>query len=158
MRTGLWMIPLANSITTLTHSISNPTPIAMALHVDAMLSAAEYARYVHQCLCSPPATTLLHTLEKSAELKTITGLTMALICAHLPQSMATDKGHMQQQCANTASTRNNQANIIAARNKIDQMSPTQEACAMHNMVFFAALADATSGTMYTDLTGAFPVR
>ncbi len=38
------------------------------------------------------------------------------------------------------------------------MSPTQEACAMHDMFCFAALADANTGTMYTNLTGAFPVQ
>ncbi len=83
-RTGLWMIPLTNGITILPHSTSNPTPIAMAAHLVATSSAAEYACYVHQCLCSPPATTLPHALEKSTELKTIPGLTVALIRAHLP--------------------------------------------------------------------------
>jgi hypothetical protein len=62
-RMGLWMIPLTNGITTLPHSTSDPTPITMAAHVVATLSATEYTRYVHQCLCSPPPTTLLHTLE-----------------------------------------------------------------------------------------------
>ncbi len=38
------------------------------------------------------------------------------------------------------------------------MFPIHEACAVQDMFCFAALADATSGTMYTDLTGAFPVR
>jgi hypothetical protein len=65
---------------------------------------------------------------------------------------------MRWQRANTASTRNNQADIIAARNEVDQMSPTQEACAMHDMFCFAALADANTGTMYTNLTGAFPIQ
>jgi hypothetical protein len=65
---------------------------------------------------------------------------------------------MQRQCANTASTHNNQANIIAARNKVNQMSPTQEACTMHDMFCFAALTDATMGTMYTNLMGAFPAQ
>ena len=38
------------------------------------------------------------------------------------------------------------------------MFPTHKACAVQDMFCFAALADATTGTMYTDLTGAFPVR
>jgi hypothetical protein len=33
-----------------------------------------------------------------------------------------------------------------------------EACAAQDMFCFAALADAMTGTMYTDPTGAFPVR
>jgi hypothetical protein len=72
--------------------------------------------------------------------------------------MAMDKGHMQGQRANTASTCNNQTDIIATCNEVDQMSPTQEACAMHDMFCFAALADATTATMYTNLTGAFPIQ
>ncbi len=38
------------------------------------------------------------------------------------------------------------------------MFPTHEAYAVQDMTCFAAFADATTGTMYTDLTGAFPVR
>jgi hypothetical protein len=124
----------------------------------ATSSAAEYARYVHQLLCSPPATTLLLALEKSTELKTIPGLTPALIHSHLPRSTATDKGHMRRHRANTASTRNTHADIVLARTKVDNMFPCYEACAIHDMFCFAALADANTGTMYTDLTGAFPVQ
>jgi hypothetical protein len=36
--------------------------------------------------------------------------------------------------------------------------PTEEICAAHDMFWFAALADLHTGTMYTDLTGTFPVR
>ncbi len=36
--------------------------------------------------------------------------------------------------------------------------PTEEICAAHDMFCFAALADLHLGTMYTDLTGAFPVH
>jgi hypothetical protein len=36
--------------------------------------------------------------------------------------------------------------------------PTEEICVAHDMFCFAALADLKMGTMYTDLTGAFPVR
>ncbi len=36
--------------------------------------------------------------------------------------------------------------------------PTEEICAAYNLFCFAALANLHMGTMYTDLTGAFPVR
>jgi hypothetical protein len=58
----------------------------------------------------------------------------------------------------TASTRNKHADVILARAKVDRMFPAHEACAAQDMFCFAPLADATTGTMYTDLTGAFPVR
>jgi hypothetical protein len=38
------------------------------------------------------------------------------------------------------------------------MFPVHKACAAQDMFCFATLADAATGTMYTDLTGAFPVR
>jgi hypothetical protein len=68
-----------------------------------------------------------------------------------------DKGHMHWHCSNTASTRNAQSGIIAAHEEVDHMLPMQEAYVVHNMVCYAALGDATTGTMYTDLTGTLPV-
>ncbi len=65
---------------------------------------------------------------------------------------------MQCHQANTASTCNMQADIIAARAKVDCMFPPQEICAMQDMFCFAVLVDAITGTMYTNITGAFPVR
>jgi hypothetical protein len=65
---------------------------------------------------------------------------------------------MRCQHSNTASTRNKHADIILARAKVDHMFPAHEACAVQDMSCFATLADATTGTMYTDLTDAFPVR
>jgi hypothetical protein len=50
-----------------------------------------------------------------------------------------------------------QADIIAARAEVDCMFPPQEICAMQDMFCFAALADAITGTMYTNITGAFVV-
>jgi hypothetical protein len=51
-----------------------------------------------------------------------------------------------------------QANIILARAKVDCLFPSQEICAVQDVFCFAALADAITGTMYTDITGTFPVR
>jgi hypothetical protein len=109
-------------------------------------------------MCSLPASTLLQALDLSEELATIPGLTTTLIKNHLPRSNITNKGHMQQHQANTASTRSVQANIIAAHAKVDRMVPPQEICAMQDMFCFAVLANAITGTMYTNITSAFPVR
>jgi hypothetical protein len=38
------------------------------------------------------------------------------------------------------------------------MMPQQEACSMQDVFCIAALADANTGTMHTDLTSSFPVR
>ena len=120
----------------------HPT-VAMAANIDATSSTAKYARYIHQTLCSPTAATLLLALTKSTELKITPGLTATLIHNHFPKSTATDKGHMRRHCANTASTRNNHPAIVLARAEVDNMFPMHEACAVHDMFCFAALADAT---------------
>ncbi len=65
---------------------------------------------------------------------------------------------MHRHGSNTASMCNIQNNKVAAWTEVDQMMPQQEACSMHDMFCFAALPNANTGTMYTDLTIAFPVR
>jgi hypothetical protein len=155
-RTGLWMIPLSKDAKAPPADF-HPT-VAMAANIDATSSTAKYACYIHQTLCSPTAATLLHALTKSTELKTIPGLTTNLIHAHLPKSTATDKGHMRPHRANTASTCNNHPAIVQACAEVDNMFPIHKTCAVHDIFCFAALADAKAGTMYTDITGAFPVR
>ncbi len=135
----------------------NLPSIAIATNVDATSSLAKCAHYVHQLLCSRLVATLLQTLATSTKLTTIPGLTPALICSHLPRSMATNKGHMCHHRLCTASTHNNHTNIVLARAKVDQMCPPHKACAVRNMFFFASLADATLGMMYTNITGAFPI-
>ncbi len=57
-----------------------------------------------------------------------------------------------------ASTHNNQKAIISAHHLVDDLQPTEEICAAYNIYCFAVLAGDNPGTMYTDLTGAFPVR
>jgi hypothetical protein len=159
-QTGLWMITLTGTPTTTPTAkpAMCPPPIAMAANVEATSSAAEYAGYIHKLLCSPPAATLLHALNRSKELMTIPGLTLALIHAHLLQSTTTNKGHMQCHRANMASTHNTHANIMAACVDVNSMSPSQEVCSLQEMFCFATLAKANTSTMYTDLTGAFHIR
>jgi hypothetical protein len=121
-RTGLWMVPLketnaqaANPPISSAPTTTTATPtFAIAANVDATLSATKYARYIHQCMCSPPSATILGALDRSEELTTIPGLTPALIKNHLPCSTATDKQHMCQHRSNTASTQNMQDDIVTA--------------------------------------------
>jgi hypothetical protein len=109
-------------------------------------------------MCSLPSATLLGALDCSEELATIPELTPALIKNHLPCSTSTDKGHMRQHRSNTASTQNMQDDIVTARAEVDRMFPQHQLCAMQDVFYFAALANAITGTRYTDITGAFPVR
>jgi len=89
-KTGLWMVPLQGSNAQATgppavssEPTTDPT-FTIAANVVATSSAAKYARYIHQCICSPPSATLLGALQRSEELATIPGLTPTLIKKHLP--------------------------------------------------------------------------
>jgi len=154
------MIPLTATtpLTTPTNAPTTDLPIVIAANVDATSTAAEYARFIHQALCSPTATTLLWALERSKELATIPGFTSRLVRTHLPLSTATDKGHMRRHQQGTRSTGSLQPAILDARRQVDELTPTEEICATHDIFCFAALTDLTTGTMYTNLPGAFPVR
>jgi hypothetical protein len=157
--TGLWMIPLCPTLpSTANNNQANTLPTVIAANVDATSSTGEYARYIHQALCSPPATTLLQTLKRSRELATIPGLTAHLINTHLPYSTATNKGHMRRHCQGIHSTRTMQPAIIQARRNVDSLQPDKEICAAYDMFCFAALANLNTGTMYTNLPGAFPIH
>jgi hypothetical protein len=94
--TGLWMIPLCPTLPSAANkNPANLLPTVISANMDATSSTGEYARYIHQALCSPLATTLIQALKGSRELATIPGLTAHLINTHLPYSTATNKGHMR---------------------------------------------------------------
>jgi hypothetical protein len=133
-------------------------PTVIAANVEATSSAGEYARYIHQALCSPLVTTLIQALRRSRELATIPSLTVHLINTHLPYSTATNKGHMQRHHQGIQSTCTMQPAIIQAWRDVDSLQPAKESCAAHDMFCFAALANLKTGTMYTNLLGAFPIR
>jgi hypothetical protein len=50
-----------------------------------------------------------------------------------------------------------QDNNVNARAEVDRMFPQHELCAMQDVFCFATLANAITGTMYTDITGVFLV-
>ncbi len=160
-RTGLWIVPITNNGSNQAPSPMPPATAptsAIAANVDATSSAAKYARYIHQCLCSLSTPTLLGALTRSEEHATIPGITPQLIKSYLPRSTATIKGHMRRHRSNTASTRYAHGAIVTAHTKVDHMFPQQELCAVQDVFCFTALADAITGTMYTNITGIFPVR
>ena len=92
--------------------------------------------------------------------KNFPGSTYQLIKDHLPDSPATDKGHMIQKQARVQFTRNQQKEILDARREVNDMNPPQEACPAieDNMFCFAMSADQNEGTVYSNLTGKFPVQ
>jgi hypothetical protein len=121
--TQLWMVPLKGTNAQAANppifsapatQTATPTFARIAANVDATSSAAEYARYIHQYMCSPPSATILGALDRSEELATIPGLMPVLIKNHLPSSTATNKGHLRQHISNISSTQNMQDDIVTA--------------------------------------------
>jgi hypothetical protein len=86
-RTGLRMVPLTKvkvqatspSATTNHAPLCTSSTAAVAANIDTTSSTTRNARYIHQIMCSPPASTLLWALDLSKELATIPGLTTTLI-------------------------------------------------------------------------------
>ena len=169
-RTGLWMVPLdTSSAVPSTPSTSSTSSTEAVHHVQTVQQYAanliptssreELAMYYHQCLCSPPKSTLLKAIRNN-QLSSFPGLTYELIAKYLPESAATDKGHMVRTRSGTRSTRHNHQEVVDARLQVEDMNPQEQACtALDDAMFcFAILADENENTIYSDLTGRFPVQ
>jgi hypothetical protein len=81
-----------------------------------------------------------------------------LINNHLPYFTATNKGHMRHHQQGIQSTHTIQPAIIQARCNVNSLQLAKEICAAHDMLCFAALDNLNTGTMHTNLPGAFPIR
>ena len=95
---------------------------------------------------------------KNNQLLGFPGLTTQAIIKHLPESTATIKGHLHRQRKNLQSTRKmapSKDNISAST---DDNNPPSEKDASCEIFCCAALANTIDGTLYTDLTGRFPIR
>ena len=80
---------------------------------------------------------------------------------YLAPSPATPKGRMRRHNAGLRSTQNAVARKrerAAAKRRTKQKSDPKEVKETNNVFCFAALADKQTGTLYTDQTGALPVR
>jgi hypothetical protein len=128
------MIPLCPAPPSSTNkNQANFLPTVIAANMDATSSAGEYARYIHQALCSPLATILIQALKRSRELATIPSLMAHLINTHLPYSTATDKGNMRRHRHGIQSTQTMQPAIDQAWCDVNSLQPDEEICAANDM-------------------------
>ena len=84
-----------------------------------------------------------------------------LIKKHLPAATATYKGHMVRKRIGINSTRSNRQAILDARLQVDDMSPTEQICNVTGddaMFCYLILKDMQGNTIYSDLTGRFPIE
>ena len=100
------------------------------------------------------------TQEHPSELMSIPGMYKHLITKYLEPSTATAKGHMVRVRKNIRSTHSDQPAKLKARQEIDDLAPVQQMCsAIENEMFcFAMLLDENDNTIYSNLTGRFPIE
>jgi hypothetical protein len=114
----------------------------------------ETIKYLHQCFFSPTKATLLQAIANN-QLIGVPGLIKEAVLKHLPPSSATIKGHMHRIPKNVRSTRKNETLNI---HEDTDMAPNENIDAQCEIYCFAVLADTNEKTIYTDLTGKFPIR
>ena len=134
-----------------------PTTKQNIFHCHAVLPSgtiSDTLAFLHGALFSPPTSTLLSAINNNF-LVTFPGLTATNIKKYLPASLATAKGHLDQQRKNIQSTTNNI--ILPSDSDYNLESPISDG--IRTNYVFAALVDIdeTNGTIYTDLTGRFPI-
>ena len=103
-RTKLWLIPLSPHDNK-SCELPNLTPNQINAVYDTE-TKTEMVQYLHQCLLSPPKSTLLKAI-KNDQLLGFPGLTEALVKKYLHPAPATIKGHMHRSRQNLGSTRKN---------------------------------------------------
>jgi hypothetical protein len=84
--------------------MSTTCQVETSFNAYKMTSKQALIKYLHQCLFSPPKSTLIHALEQNY-FPTWPGFTAAAVKQYLPDAApATDKGQMQQQRKGLRST------------------------------------------------------
>ena len=110
----------------------------------------DLAQFHHSSLGFPVPSTLLKAIA-AGFLSSLAGLTPQLVKKHLPKSIHTGKGHMDQERKNLQSTKRSKANPLPPVNAHPAAPPT------HTNLFICAIIEATD-KIYSDLTGKFPVQ
>ena len=140
---GLWDIPIPQEI-----SNALPSPISSpALNVIIRKNTAtrDLIRYLHAACFSPPIKTFLEAVRRN-HLITWPGLTPKLITKHLTPSIATAKGHLNQERQGLQSTKSPSSFAF------EDMRPEHSARS-HEVIYSLV---SSQDRAYMDLTGRFP--
>ena len=181
-KTMLWRLPinpaptpqpsLANAIKMDVHLMPHQQANHMAYNVYTIPYKQNQMKYMHQSFFNAPIHTILHAIDNK-QMEGIPFMKADLIRKYLAKSPATSKGRMRRPRQGIRSTRPKPNKNKAKESKPDKASkihpnairtsahliPDDEQLDGANNVFcFAALADKRDGTLYTDATGALPVR
>jgi hypothetical protein len=114
--------------------------------------AAELVVYSHATLFSPAISTLEQALKRGY-IQNFPGLTTKTLQHHLPHSIATAKGHLDQVRQNLRSTRVKLTDLPPTTT--DDTFPLQETPTLKCYVMSAPMPTAPTGKYYTNQTGCF---
>jgi hypothetical protein len=159
---GLWYVDLENPTANKQTTQQTTTTDTANVIIDAK-TQAELMEYLHATAFSPVESTFIQAIEKG-HFTTWPGLTAEAVRKHLPKSMATAKGHLDQQRKNIQSTKHKKPNQKQTTPTIvdEGLNPTPAITdGLRTHYVFAAtielyLDDPGTGKLFSDLTGRFP--
>jgi hypothetical protein len=161
-RTGLWLVPITEFQTDL--SAEGQATEDVAGNVYHTSSRAEWIQYLHQACFSPTIATWCKAIDNDQFL-TFPGLTSAAVRKYLPPSTATVKGHMarpQQGIRSSTRPKRTRTKIALVSNVEEEhdedMNPMEEPEAGCELFVGATIGELNENTLYTDLTGKFPIK
>ena len=121
-------------------------------------SKTELASYLHACAGSPPISSFLRAIKKGNFISW-PGIDAINFAKFLQPSIATAKGHLNQERKNLQSTKPVKIKIepLDHEQDADEFSPEPESPNKKTFECFATIVDnSSSGKAYHDLTGQFP--
>jgi hypothetical protein len=129
--------------------LTTPAPKqAIACSAIEHKTKADLVTFLHAACFSPATSTFLRAV-KAGYFATWPGLTPELITKHLPKSLASVKGHLDQQHKNVRSAKQNPPK--------PSPEPSFERLDQRTNVVFANIFEPT-GQIYTGLPGRFPIQ
>ena len=149
---GLWRVPLSNTAApTKSEYVLLTKEIEHAIHnVYKLPSTAEIIRYLHASAGFPTKTTWLKAI-RAGNYVSWPGLTAKAVNKYFPESDETQQGHMRNVKQGIRSTKERKTETVI-KEGVELTQPLRK----HNNVYVRI--DDAKETIYTDQTGAFPVR
>lgn len=147
---GLWDIPLGK------HPTSQPPPCTPKHTANVITTkdktTSDLITYLHACCFSPPTSTFIKAI-KNGNFQSWPGLTANNVKKHLYPSLATAKGHLNQERANLQSSKSTtpQQEDYDDHDCFPSTEPTRTSDVLATIVPFKE-----RNTAYSDLTGRFP--
>ena len=145
---GLWDVKLnIPQQTSVQHTVN------AVLKIDKT-SKKDLAQYLHACAYSPRKTTFLDAIKKGL-FTTWPGLTYDLIKKHLPDTIATSKGHLRQEQKNIRSTQikvEDEPKIVLDYHPL----PEEDNTKTHECYLTYFVKE--EGVTYSDLAGTYPTK